>query len=256
MMARQLPTKPSGDTAVTLRRGKGPTKSKVAPTAKRIKGRKLKPSAEATSRRSARSASESGAPPDLGDQQRARTRDSSADAYIRLRVRVEDGEFSIVDSHRIEGPLTQTSVLEGDYAYEVTDGERLLHAGSIPDLGVFRSFSHPNGTLEQRRHHTYELSSYDFNVRVPATSLRRAALSNIAVVLYRVKQRPPARSPMPQLLPAAPLEAQRTRELREVGRVVGLPRSVLRATPTGSGTRTAQRRSPRTRAKGAVKRGR
>src|SRR5687768_17907606 len=48
--------------------------------------------------------------------------------------------------------------------YEVTEGDRLLHAGSIPDLGVVRSFAYADGTLEQQTHHTYELPTYEFNV--------------------------------------------------------------------------------------------
>jgi hypothetical protein len=166
-------------------------------------------------------------PPDLGDQQPARKPAEAPERYVRLRVRVDNGELSIVDSRLVEGPLAQTTTFEGSFAYEVTDGVRLLHAGSIPDLGTIRSFAHPNGTLEQQRHHTYPLSTYEFTARVPANVLRRAALPKIAVVLYRVKEHPPARASLGQPLPAMPLGVQRAREMREVGRVVGLPASVL-----------------------------
>jgi hypothetical protein len=111
-----------------------------------------------------------------------------------------------------------------------------------------RSFAYPNGTLEQQRHHTYQLSTYEFNARVPADALKRAALPKIAVVLYRVKERPPARAALGQPLAAAPLGVQRAREMREVGRVVGLPASVLSSGPR-SPEPTAQRRGK----KGATK---
>ena len=239
MATKQLPTKPQGDGAIEPPRGKGPTKGERPPALKAGPGAKRKPPVDAATthaagERPARKAAGRGAPPDLGDQQPARRRGPPALRYVRLRVRVEDGDFSIVDSDIVEGPLAQSATFEGGYAYEVTDGDRLLHAGSIPDLGVVRSFAHPNGTLEQQRHHTYALSTYEFNARVPADALKRASLAKTAVVLYRVKERPPARAALASSLSAAPLGEQRARAMREVGRVVGLPPSVLDA---GTSTR-------------------
>ena len=233
MATRQLPTKPQGDGATVLPRGKGPTKGESAPAVKPSKGGTLKASVDAETKRAAgeqakRKTGGRGAPPDQGDQQPRRVRGKSAERYVRLHVRVDDGTFSIVDSHIVEGPLAQSATFEGGYAYEVTDGDRLLHAGSIPDLGVVRSFAHPNGTLEQMRHHIYSLSTYEFNARVPVDALKRASLSKTAVVLYRVKERPSSRAALGPPLLAAPLGEQRERAMREVGRVVGLPPSVLR----------------------------
>jgi hypothetical protein len=133
--------------------------------------------------------------------------------------------MSIVDSHLVDSTLVMPTTIHGEYAYEVTDGTRLLHADTIPDLGVVRSFSDPNGTPEQLRHHTYRASTYEFDVRVPAEELTRAATSKIAVVLYRVKERAPSRT----LTTAAPLGAQFERELREVTRVSGIPHDALPA---------------------------
>jgi hypothetical protein len=255
MATRQLPTKQHGDTAIEPARRKGPTKGRRAPAPKPIKGRRiLKPPVKAAVKRAmAKTAARTGVggegPPDFGDQQPPPKRAKAPERYVRLRVRVDDGEFSIVDSRLVEGPLAQTTTFEGGYAYEVTEGDRLLHAGSIPDLGVVRSFAHPNGTLEQQRHHTYPLSTYEFNARVPADALKRAALPKIAVVLYRVKERPPARAALGQPLAVAPLGVQRAREMREVGRIVGLAASVLRSAPSIRSPRpTAQRRAAKTRA--------
>jgi len=155
---------------------------------------------------------------------------------VRFRVRVEDGQASIVDSHLVDSILVMPSTLYGNYAYEVTDGGKLLHADTIPDLGVVRSFSHPNGTLEQQRHHTYRESTYEFDARVPAEELTSAALPRIAVVLYRVKE--PASTQA--LTTRAPLGAQFERELREVTRVSRIPASALPS---------SLRRSPRLRPK-------
>ena len=228
MATRQLPAKPVGDTPVEPARGKGPIKGKKAPTAPRRGKRKLKPRVDAKAKRAAKTPPpvEAGGWPELGDQRSARAARSS-EGYLRLHIRFEDGQVAIVGSHVVDGPLAQTSILEGSYAYEVIDGTRLLHAGSIPDLGVFRSFAHPNGTLEQRRHHTYEMPVQDFHARVPIDALDKATLSKINVVLYRVKERPALRAPLAPPLSAAALGVQRDRELREVARLVGLPSWVL-----------------------------
>src|SRR5262245_25474092 len=246
---REGPTKPHGDTLVEPARRKGPTKGEHAPAPKPIKGRRmLKAPVEAAVKRPAakKAATKADGPPGLGDQQPARKRARAPEGYVRIRVRVDDGVLSIVASHPVEGPLAQTTTFEGGYAYEVTDGDRLLHAGSIPDLGVVRSFAHPSGTLEQQRHHTYPLSRYEFNARVPTGALRRAALSKIAIVLYRVKERPPTRAVFGQPLAAEPLGLQRAREMREVGRGVGLPAAVL--SPATRGTEPLAQRRAKNRA--------
>ena len=235
MAMRQLPTKPQGDSAIKPPRGTGPLKGETAPAVKAGKGMRKKPPVDAATERTGgeratRAAATRGAPLDLDDQQPPHRPGKSGERYIRLRVRVEGGDFSIVDSHIVEGPLAQATTFEGGYAYEVTADGRLLHAGSIPDLGVVRSFASPDGTLEQRRHHTYPLSTFEFHARVPADALKRASLPRTAVVLYRVKERPPARAALAQPLSAAmPLAEQRQREMREVGRLVGLPSTVLGA---------------------------
>lgn len=191
-----------------------------------------KPATESASVREGevRSLGEAHQPPsrEPPDQQPPRQAERSGERYLRLRVRVDDGQLSIVDSQLVDGPLAQATEFQGTFAYEVTYGGRLLHAGSIPDLGTVRSFAHPNGTLEQRRHHTYELSSYEFDARVSVTQLRGVELSGVSVALYRVKQ--PARPDAPPTrLSAESLAVQREQNLREIGRVVGLPASVLSA---------------------------
>lgn len=176
------------------------------------------------------------------DQERSQRPEWGGEQYLRLRVRVDDGALSIVGSRLVDGPLAQTTAFQGRFAYEVTDGRRLLHAGSIPDLGTVRSFAHPNGTLEQQRHHSYELSSYEFDARVSVALLKGADLSNIAVALYRVKQ--PARpDAAPVNLSGESLAMQRERQFREIGRVVGVPASVLPPELADEAGRTVSRRS-------------
>lgn len=154
---------------------------------------------------------------------RRRTRESERRGYVRFSVHVENGRMSIIDSHHVDSELVMPTSLHGEYAYEITDGSRLLHADTIPDLGVVRSFSNPQGNREQRRHHIYPLTSYDFDVRVPAAELSRDRLASLSVVLYRVKERAPDRPVMRD----RPVGTQFERELREVTRLSGIAREEL-----------------------------
>ena len=222
MATKQMPTKPGPDESYAPPAGKGPVKGHRPPTRARSASAKLKPRADA--------ARPPAVPPAgaLGEQ-RAKRASRAVERYARLRVRVDDSGMRVVDSHVVDGPLTPAALLQGAFAYEVVLGNQLLHAGSIPDLGVMRSFAHPGGTPEQRGHHTYELKAYSFDARVPLAGLTRAMLSKAAVVLYRVKERAHGDAAEVPLRETVPLGAQRERQLREVGRVTGLPAAVLAA---------------------------
>lgn len=167
-------------------------------------------------------------PVDQQPPERGGPRGGGGEYYVRLTVRVDDGTLSIVDSHTVDGPLAQTNAFHGPYAYEVTDGGRLLHAGAIPDLGTVRAFADPDGTPEQHRHHSYQQTSYEFDVRVPAAALREAALSNVAIILHRVKA-PDQVGTRSYSLADAPLATQRSETFREIGRVVGISAHLLSA---------------------------
>ena len=143
--------------------------------------------------------------------------------YVRLRMRVEDGEMSIVDVHHVDSELVMPERLLGSNAYDVTLGERLLHADSVPDVGVSRSFPNPdpNAPPEQHGHHFHELSMYEFDVRVPVSDLSPEDLPEVAVSYFKLKETPEA--PVRR----EPLHSQFARETREVMRVTGLPPEVL-----------------------------
>jgi hypothetical protein len=227
MAIKELPTKPDREAQVEPRRVKGPTKGDRPPAPRVAKGAKTKPPvSEASVKRPWSGGGDE--PPNRSDQKPPRGGGRPKEQYVRLRIRVDDGDFSIVDAHVVDGPLAQTTTFEGAYAYGVIDGARMLHAGSVPDLGVIRSFANPNGTVDQRRHHTYTQTSYEFDARVPMSELKRGSLSRTTVALYRVKERPPLRVAHTQSLSAESLAEQRAREMREVRRVVGLPPSIFR----------------------------
>jgi hypothetical protein len=184
----------------------GPTKPVVKP---RAKGGKASPTGDVT----------------LGDQIARSSRGKSAvgrEQYIRLRIRVHNDRLSVIDSHLVDGPLGQSKAFSGPNAYEVTLGDRLLHAGTLPDLGVQRSFINPNGPPEQRGHHFTERPIYEFMARVPAHEVSPETIGNITVRLYRLKDE--ART---DRLGSAPLAQQFERQIRQIAKLDGLPASVI-----------------------------
>jgi hypothetical protein len=107
------------------------------------------------------------------------------DGYLRLRVRVEDGNLSIEGAKVVEGPLVQDPVLTSGLAYEVTVGNRRLATGQIQDAGVWRSFPDPSGRPALSGHHITVVRSYEIAVRIPLTGLSMAVLRRANITLYR-----------------------------------------------------------------------
>ena len=220
MPPSELPRKPARRARVSRVKGKGPTKGRVAPGPVRIEG-KLR--VKETSSGSAATAPETALRPRT-DQIPRRPVSSSEAGYLRFTVHVdEDGASSVVASHFVASTLLAPSTVHGPFVYEVLHDGARLHVDSIPDLGVFRSFANPEGPREQWRHHIYELSSYDFDVRVPVPALAGADPRNVSIALYRIKDPRPG-----MYVGTPPLHDQYQRELREITRVEGIPRSVLR----------------------------
>ena len=183
-------------------------------------------------------------PAEFGDQMPPRKRraagsssggsaGSGAEQYIRLRVRVRGDRLTVVDSHLVDGPLSQTQRFATANAYEVTVGDRLLHAGALPDLGMQRSFVNPDGPPEEQGHHFTERPIFEFMARVPAHEVTPETISKIAVRLHRIKEE--ART---DRLGPEPLAAQFPREVRPVAELIGLPESVLPGAIEARGGRT------------------
>jgi hypothetical protein len=158
---------------------------------------------------------------------------TAGEQYIRLRVTVRNDQLSVLDSHLVDGPLAQTTGFSGSHAYEITVGDRLLHAGALPDLGVQRSFVNPNGPADQQGHHFTERRAFEFMARVPAHEVTRETISDMAIRLHRIKD-----GAQTNTLSAAPLGTQFEREIRQVAELVGLPDSVLPEAIEARGART------------------
>jgi hypothetical protein len=176
---------------------------------------------------------------DRGDQVPKRTprprAEQPSEQYVRMRIRVTDGHLRVADSHLVDGPLGQTSSLSGPVIYEVSLGDRLLHAGSLPDLGVQRSFVNPNGPPNERGHHLAERPVVEFQARVAAHELTPDTIGSISVRLHRVKE-----PVVGARAGDAPLAKQFERQVRPVAELVGLPSSVLPEEIEARGARTAR----------------
>lgn len=215
----------------------GPSKTDKAPARKSRGAGRAKPASGPVQRPRA-----SAKPAEFGDQVPRKpsrsTRSTGGGAahkeqYIRLRVRVRDGRMIILDSHLVDGPLSQASGFSTANAYEITLGDRLLHAAALPDLGVQRSFVNPDGPPEQHDHYITERPIYEFTARVPAHEVTAETISKIALRLHRVKDE--ART---DRLGARPLAVQFPREMRPIAELVGLPESVLPEAIEARGGRT------------------
>jgi len=159
-----------------------------------------------------------------------------AEQYVRLRVRVRGDRLTVLDSHLVDGPLTAPATLHGAAVYEVTVGDRLVHAAAVPDLGQEqRSFPNLEGPPDQRGHHFTERASGEFSVRIPAAELTAETIGAVQVRLHRLA------GPVSGVrVGALPLRAQLREGVEPVAELVGLPESVLPEAIETRGGRTGQ----------------
>jgi hypothetical protein len=155
--------------------------------------------------------------------------------YVRLRIRVRGDRLSVIDSHLVDGPLAQTTTFQTTNAYDVTYQDRLLHAGSVPDLGMQRSFPIPDAPEGQRGHHLTPRDIAEFSARLPAREVTAETIGGIRVRLHRVDEA----SSVPRLS-AAPLAVQLEGRVTPTAELTGLPESALPDAIEARGARTAR----------------
>ena len=144
--------------------------------------------------------------------------------YVVLRMRLTGERLRVLDSRLMPGPLTADVALTGSHAYEVAVAGRLVHTGSLPDLGVQRSFANPEATEgAETGHHLAARRTVDFTVRVPADAVTEESLEQMEVVLLRVKG-----DVTIDRLDDERVSERFPRELRPVARLSGLPLEPLR----------------------------
>lgn len=203
-------------------------------------GRQAKAAAETVDKKAGEALAARGHHPDGGHPpQKPRSGDGQgrpAEQYVRLRVRVRGDRLTVLDSHLVDGPLTTPTTLHGAGVYEVTVGDRLVHAAAVPDLGMEqRSFPNLEGPPGQRGHHLTERATSEFSVRIPAEELTTETIGAVQVRLHRLVE-----SATGVRVGAQPLGAQLHERVEPVAELIGLPESVLPEAIEARGGRTGQ----------------
>ncbi len=204
---------------------RGRVKSESAP-ATRSTGRRGRLKEEFVRRPAQRAGKRGAEMPEMEPPRRRRGAAVAPDTesgYLVLRVRLTGERLRVIDSRLMPGPLVADQALAGSHAYEVTVGGRLVHTGSLPDLGVQRSFANPEATEGvETGHHLAERRTVDFTVRVPAGQVTAETQADVDVVLLRVKNEVRI-----DRLDDEPVSARFERDLRPVARLSGLPDDAL-----------------------------
>jgi hypothetical protein len=130
-------------------------------------------------------------PPEPEDRERphqqpppARAGAADGGGYLRLQLRVDKGEITVVGVARVAGPLGPPRPMHGGLAYEVSLGDQQIGAGDVPDPGVRRGLAPPDEP--ERGHLVVEVPSYEFTARVPVDRLSPVNLPDLQVSVYRL----------------------------------------------------------------------
>jgi hypothetical protein len=203
-------------------------------------GRQVKPATEPAADEAGEALAARGHHPDgKHPPQRPRSGTGSerpVEQYVRLRVRVRGDQLTVLDSHLVDGPLAAPTTLHGAAVYEVTVGDRLVHAAAVPDLGLEqRSFPNLEGPPEQRGHHFTERATSEFSVRIPAEELTAETIGSVQVRLHRLVE--PASGVQ---VGAQSLGAQLRDRVEPVAELTGLPESALPEEIESRGGRTGR----------------
>jgi hypothetical protein len=137
---------------------------------------------------------ERGAPSSPGERpqqpHREELRSVSAGGYVRLTVRLQNGQLSVTGVKQVPGPLEIPSAVIRGHAYEVLLNEQQIALGSIPDIGVRRSFANRNVEGPEGKHHFAPISTGEFSVRIPMNYVSTANLPKLTIVLHDVREAP------------------------------------------------------------------
>lgn len=132
---------------------------------------------------------------DPGDQQPLESTGApvadDSPGYLRLRLRVVNGEARVRGVTFVEGPLDRPDTISAGMSYEARVGDRRVAIGDVPDFGERRSFPDPNGRAGMERHHVSEVEAPEFTVRIPADQLSEEQLAELSVDLFRWRGKGP-----------------------------------------------------------------
>jgi hypothetical protein len=127
-------------------------------------------------------------PKSLGDQvpiAAAEELEAQGAGYVRLRVRMEEGELQLRGAKFVEGPLQQDEPVSAGLTYEARIGRRRVAHGDMPDSVEWRSHPDPAGRRGLEGHHVVEQRTSNFNVRIPAGEVDEKTIEKLNVTVYR-----------------------------------------------------------------------
>jgi len=138
------------------------------------------------------------------------------EGYLRLRLLVQNGVMSVVEAHKVDGPLIMEDRIDSTLVYEAVVSSKRIATEAITDVGYNRSYPNPEGVPGQEGHLFVETPSYELYARLPVRDLSSSLLPKLEIALYRVK------SPIENTMGEKSLAAKFGNELREVARLKGI----------------------------------
>ncbi len=115
----------------------------------------------------------------------------SGSGYLRLLLRVVDGEARLRGAKFVPGPLDRPTTISAGLSYVATVGDRQIGVGAVPEFAERRSFPDPSGRSGMERHHVTEIEAPEFTVRIPADAMSEGQLADLRVDLLRWRGRGP-----------------------------------------------------------------
>jgi hypothetical protein len=137
------------------------------------------------------------------------------EAYLRMHLRVHDGQISVVEARKVENDI------DSNLVYEAALQSKRIALGSIIDVGVNRSYPNPEGIPGQEGHFFIDLPSFEFDARIPVKELSSRDLPKVEIAVYRVK------GPAKKSVGEKSLALEFGNELREVARLKGISLKAL-----------------------------
>jgi hypothetical protein len=141
---------------------------------------------------------------------------ASPAGYIRLTVRLDKGQLSVTGVKQVAGPLAMPSSVIHGYVYEVLLDDQQVALGSVPDVGVRRSFANRDVPGPEGKHHFATIPTIEFSVRIPKSYVSTKNLPKLNIVLHDIREAPD------RFTTLAPLQKQPAVNTVEVSRLAGI----------------------------------
>jgi len=118
----------------------------------------------------------------------------TADYYIRMRFRVENGKFTLEKTLQIPGQFIASNTLRGHYIYRLFDGDKTLATGSFRDPMEMHSYP-PEPDMP---HHVLYREVGFIDIDMPASIRQSKKLEDSTMEFYRITAEPTERVLSPE----------------------------------------------------------